>query len=266
MLLYRPHQHEARYRSARRAAVAEVPWYREHWLDAAGAGTSSTVGVEQYEAQAFRFFPLTRPMRPWEDPPPPPLEGRALVGALKWAGVPLAGSTVFECRSAWLDPVTVSVWRRISYTVLLDPPLGEDPGGRHAALRASMIDRLARTKRAVIVADDGQRSALERLVDGRPFVRRLDLDNAFPPSGSGSGAMVVYDRRIGYLGGVHPRCRHVHLDWRTCWARNSSEGVAITVLASTRPRLVDVVPRWGRRWRAEPCPQHGAVTLVPHEA
>jgi hypothetical protein len=127
------------------------------------------------------------------------------------------------------------------------------------------MDRLATTKRAVIVGDDGQRGQLERLVDGRPFVRRLGLDEVDPQAVSGAGAMVVYDRWIGYLGGVDPRCRRIHLDWRTCWARNSSEGVAITVLGPTRPRLVDVVPRWGRRWRAEPCPEHGAVTLTPHE-
>jgi hypothetical protein len=256
---YRSASHDARYVSSRRAAIAEVPWYRENWLGRDRQTDVPTVGAEVLEEQTFRFFPLSRPFRSGEHQQPP-FDGRGLVSALAWTGVTLWRQTVFECRRAWLDPVTLSAWRQLSYAVLLDPPVGADPGGRQAALRQSGIDRLAQARGALVVGTDAQRRHVQHLVDGPASVRRIDLgtDAHLLPDG---GPVVVYDGLLGYLGGIHPACGRVHLSWRRYWARNSEAGVALTGLSSCRPRLVDVVPRWGAGWRARLCPTHGSPVL-----
>jgi hypothetical protein len=94
---------------------------------------------------------------------------------------------------------------------------------------------------------------LTALVARRP-VRELDqLDGG--PYG------VLHDRMLGYLGSFGA-CGRWHLDWPRVYARETSAGLAFTLLRKDSPRFVDVLVGDGVRGRVAPCPRHGTPVVL----
>lgn len=269
-LPFDPAVHAWRSRRARAAAVREVPFYRESWLDAwLAASESAPVPAAAVAAEPFRFFPVAAPLRPGERV----VFGEdrlGLLDALDWAAGPLAGVLVAECRPALLDGGPLSWGRAVRYRAVVDrPAAGDDLGGRQAALRAAALAGVAATSRAVVLGDAAQLAAA---VDDLPaahgrlqVVERVALADGDLAArlGRGTGAAVVVDPLHGAIGAVTPACGRLHVAWRAFAARSTPDGVAVTRLGRRRPRLVDVVPEGGGAWRTGSCPVHGAPTLEP---
>jgi len=76
--------------------------------------------------------------------------------------------------------------------------------------------------------------------------------------GLNGAAGVIHDQLLGYLGGRR-RCGRWHLDWRRVYARQTSAGLAFTLLRQRSPRLVDVLLAGGA---VEFCERHGTPVVV----
>ncbi len=80
------------------------------------------------------------------------------------------------------------------------------------------------------------------------------------PSERGDQGLLV-DDLLGVLGGVRD-CGNWHLDWPRVYARETSLGVAFTLLRQRSPRLVDIVPAGGADGRVELCPRHRSPVIA----
>lgn len=246
------------YRRVVRSSFATVPFYRYRWamqgrtdpvLVPGRTGThGGAVSPADVETALMDLRPL--PAVGLVEPDPSrglgavlgPLPPGTLVAVLSGAGVLSPADLARGARGCVLDPETVTA------------------DGASAAL-AELTVKLSRKDIVLAVGIDKD---LARLVGALPAelsarlhrrpVRELDqLDGG--PHG------VLHDRMLGYLGAFRA-CGRWHLDWPRVYARETSAGLAFTLLRQDSPRLVDVLVGGGVRGRVVPCPRHRTPVVL----
>lgn len=244
------------YRRAVRDAFATVPLYRERW------------------ALDGRTDPVLVPGKLGTD-------GGA-VGAAEIARrladlVPIGGGERQPDPVRGLGPVLPPHGER-TLVVVLDtastrPPADLRPGARGCVVDpghlsadldsavAAEVSRLLRTDGTVLAV--GTDENLARFTDTLPAgdgarVRRVPV-RTLDRLGDGPHG-VLHDPLLGYLGSLGD-CGAWHVDWRRVYVRETSAGLAFTVLHQRSPRLVDVLAGGGVPGTVSYCARHATPVV-----
>lgn len=228
----------AAYRRLVRSSFATVPLYREHW------------------ALAGRTDPVLVPGRTGTD-------GGALAPEILMRRtadlVPLAGgSAVLDPLRGlgsvlpWCVPLRVGTVVAVGTDIATHPPSDLPRGVRGCLLGPGLENLLHGNRKIVAVATTAELGKLPYAVDPVPCHEVGDLP--YDPYG------LVTDPVLGVLGGVRA-CGRRHLDWTRVYARETSAGLAFSLLRQRSPRLVDVLAGGGVPGSVEACPRHGTPVL-----
>jgi hypothetical protein len=188
--------------------------------------------------------------------------------------VPLAGGTTSADPLRGLGPALTARFPRLrsGLVVVLDdtgplPPNDLPRGVAGCVLdlasgpaESSWLALTTALRRAVPVVAVGADKQLGELAAALPdeLAARLDVvpNRAVDEVDSGPYGL-VHDPLLGYLGTLR-QCGRWHLDWRRVYARETDAGLAVTVLGTRSPCLVDILAGAGRLGR---CPRHGTPVV-----
>ena len=266
-----PARPDRRYRRAVRRAVRSVTFYREQCA-AAGAllDQARPTPAGELPDPPHTLVPFGRPWSAAREPSLWTPRPAALARALRLAGCG-GGRPVLEVRPALLDSTRLPRGAPLPgrrYAVLLSP----------AAVVASPQRRAELTAAALAVAGDGPVwlvAAPEELAElavelggstapagrFRP-VHRLPVAAAVR-AGPGERPVLLHELALGYLGGLVPACRELHLDRRRVHPRVRDGRLTLSLLRQRRPTLLDIVPPGAEAVGVAGCPRHGTPVLRP---
>jgi hypothetical protein len=246
----------ASYRRAVRSAFATVPLYRERWaLDgredpvvvAGKMGTNAgAIGAEEAARKLVDLVPLAGGATEF-DP------CRGLGPVLRDARPPSPGTVVVVLGQVTCRP-PADLPRGVR-ACLLDAEALPD-----TAL-AELVSTLRRNGKVIAVGSDKALGLLTAAVGADVAARLEAVPHRQLDELDGGPFGVLHDPDLGYLGAFRA-CGRWHVDWRNVFARNTSGGLAFTLLTQRSPRLVDILIASGVRGRIEPCPRHGTPVVL----
>lgn len=234
----------AAYRRAVRSAFRTVPLYRERWaLDGRTdpvlvAGRTGADGGAVAAAEIWRRLADVVPLAGGTREPDPLRGVRRVIAMDRLAG---RGDLVFVLDDDRPQDRTDGLRRE---RICRPDELGFLTGAsQRSAVVVGTPERLAGIH-------DGLRARLR-------VVPSLGLDRLSEVEGQRG---VLHDPLLGFLGALR-RCGGWHLDWPRVYARETTAGLAMTLLWQRSPRLVDVLACGGVKGVLDRCPEHGTPVV-----
>ncbi len=277
-MLRRDERQHRRYLRAARRAFAQVTFYREQ---CAAAGQlldePAPTAVAQLPDPPHTLCPFSRPWVAEREPSLWTPPAHPLARALRTAGC-RDGDPVLEIRAALLDRTRLPRLRRFGprppYRVLLSPEAVVASETRRAALNREALAVVEAAGAGTVVGGPDELDAVPGAADPRLRpVRRLPVAAAAEGAEGAEGAergaggpAVLFEPRLGYLGGWMPECGLPHLDTPRVYARDRDGVVAFSLPRSRRPTLLDIVPAGAEAVTVGDCPRHGTPVLLARAA
>ncbi|GAA1232153.1 hypothetical protein GCM10009676_14060 [Prauserella halophila] len=248
----------AAYLRAVSSAFATVPLYRETW---ALHGRTDPVLVPGKTGSNGGALPADEVRRRLVDT------------------APLAGGSTEPDPARGLAFLLTRATQRPSHrlVVVVDaevtrPPTGLPRGSRGCVLHPDaaasagdepvlreIVDTLRRGERVLAVGEDKNLDALSSALPAElPPPDRVPHHRIDRLTGGPFG--LLHDPLLGYLG-VLRDCGRWHVDRRRVHVRETTGGLAFTVLERTSPRLVDVLVGGGVPGEVHACPQHASPVI-----
>ncbi|MCP2254028.1 hypothetical protein LY13_002792 [Prauserella aidingensis] len=197
---------------------------------------------------------------------------------------PLAGGSTEPDPARGLAGLLTHATQRRSHrlVVVVDaavtrPPTGLPSGSRGCVLHPDaatplddgpvlreIVDTLRRGERVLAVGEDKNLDALSAALRSAEPPTELPPPDRVPhhriDSLTGGPFGLLHDPLLGYLG-VLRDCGRWHVDCRHVYVRETTGGLAFTVLDRTSPRLVDVLVGGGVPGEVQACPRHGSPVI-----